>query len=229
MSTMKPASVVSGLQHRFDLWRLLRRVDSPAFRKIRERYRDEAPRPGHSKYLDARPWLEVKLYYARELGLARSRPLDILDLGTGAGYFPLVCRYFGHRVRAFDVDDVAMYNELIQCFSIDRHAGRIRAFEPLPDLGRSFDLITAFMICFNNHRSPGLWGVEEWRFFLEDLAEHQLKEGGRLLLSFNPEDDRRPYSDELGAFFAGHGARLRGNDVDFESLVSPRRAVATVV
>ena len=76
--------------------------------------------------------------------------------------------------------------EMMRMLELPRVIWRVNAFQPLPDLGRKFDLITAFMICFNGHKSPALWGPEEWEFFLDDL-ETRLKPRGRIYLSFNRE------------------------------------------
>ena len=56
------------------------------------------------------------------------------------------------------------------------------------------------MICFNNHKMPGLWGVPEWEFFLDDLAKH-LKPRGRVWLELNQEYDGTFYTPELKEFF----------------------------
>ena len=69
------------------------------------------------------------LYSAYELGLHRARPRRVLDLGTGCGYFPYICNYFGHTAVTADLDDVPMYNEITQFLRLDRRVLSIRAFE----------------------------------------------------------------------------------------------------
>jgi hypothetical protein len=97
------------LRCRWELPRVLRSVDMTRFSQIQARYRDEAPYPGHSKYLDITAEMRRALYNAYELGLHRPPPRTVLDLGTGCGYFPYVCNYFGHTAVAVDLDVVPMY------------------------------------------------------------------------------------------------------------------------
>jgi hypothetical protein len=65
----------------------------------------------------------------------------------------------------------------------------IERFVPLPFEDRRYDLITAFWICFNRHRQPDEWGVEEWRYFVGD-ATRKLRPGGRLWLDLNENPER---------------------------------------
>src|SRR5207249_3117400 len=79
-----------------------------------------------------------------------------------------------------------------------------------------FDLITAFMICFNNHKMPDLWDVPEWGFFLDDLAKH-LTPRGRVWLELNQEYDGSFYTPELKKFFQKRGGRINEQKVIFNS------------
>lgn len=197
-----------------DLRSILREIETPAFREIESRYRHAAPDPGYSKYLDARTWVGQKLQHAYALGLHQCRGLKCLDLGTGPAYFPLVCRHLGHTSVGLDVDDVAMYNDLISHLRIERRIVRIDSFKPLPDLGGPFDLVTAFMICFNRHNQPDLWGPDEWSFFLSDLAQRHLKPDARIFLSLNPEaTNGLPYDEPLKHYFQTLGAHLSNCEV----------------
>jgi len=54
---------------------------------------------------------------------------------------------------------------MFQALGLKRVSGGVTAFERLPAFNTSSDLITAFMICFNGHKSPLLWGPNEWSFF----------------------------------------------------------------
>jgi hypothetical protein len=93
---------------------------------------------------------------------------------------------------------------------------RIQPFVPLPDLREKFDLISAFLICFNNHKQANLWGVPEWEFFLTDLARH-LAPRGRVWLELNREYDGTCYTPELREFFALRGAKIDEHKVIFNS------------
>ena len=167
-----------------------------------------------TKYLDAAKWLTLNIRYAKELGLVEKPPRDVLDLGCGGGFFLVVCRQLGAQVLGFDLDKDQVLNEMIRLFGLHRVAGRIRAFVKLPDFGRRFDLITAFMICFNFPPKGDYWGVREWDFFLHDMAE-RLTLDGRLLLSLNKQPDGKEYDDTLRAFFESRGGAVEGKRIIF--------------
>lgn len=162
------------------------------------------------KYL--KYWYQIPraMRLARFLGLHRSAPQTILDIGTGHGYFPYVCSSLGHRTVAVDVDWTPLYNDLTQALGIERIVHEIRGKQPLPALPAKFDLITAFMICFDGHKgkSESLWGVEQWQYFLHDLRRIAASGGARLVLSFNIEYDGTFYPKAVGEYFASIGASI---------------------
>jgi len=105
------------------------------------------------------------------------------------------------------VDYLPMFAEITRLLGVRRVIQRIRAFDPLPELGAKFDLVTAFMICFNNHKQPNLWDVPEWEFFLDDLAKY-VAPRGRVWLELNREYDGTFYTPQLREFFALRGAKI---------------------
>src|ERR1051326_5928311 len=116
---------------------LLARIDKDRLREIQQRYANSSER--YAKYADVERWLKINLSRARDLKLDKSSPKQILDLGCGAGFFLFIAKQFGHSCLGVDVSDFPASNELIDLFGIERVTCRIRAFEPLPDLGRKFD------------------------------------------------------------------------------------------
>ena len=72
------------------------------------------------------------------------------------------------------------------------------------------------MICFNNHKMPGLWDVPEWEFFLDDLKKH-LKPRGRVWLELNQEYDETFYTPQLKEFFKKRGAKIDEQKIIFNS------------
>ena len=110
-----------------------------------------------------------------------------------------------------------MFAQSTETLGVRRVIWRIEAFVPLPDFGKKFDLITAFLICFNNHKQPDLWGVPEWEFFLDDLAARHLTPRGRLWLEMNLEYDGTFYTSELRNYFESRGARIDAHKVMFNS------------
>jgi SAM-dependent methyltransferase len=199
---------------RFDAARVIASIDRAKFQIIHDRHAVENPGETWPKYLDLKRWMETNVRRVRAVELDYGRRKDVLDIGSGAGYFLYICKWLGHRPLGLDIDEVPMYPEMTRMLGLERIVWRIEAFVPLPDLGRKFDLITAFMICFNNHNREGHWGVREWEFFLDDVARH-LKPGGRIWLELNRQLDGSFMTPELRAFFENRGAHINRHQVMF--------------
>ena len=197
---------------------LLRGVDPAGLASLKQRCADAGdgrPDVFWTKYLDANAWLDKNIRIVKELGLVENPARDVLDLGCGGGFFLAACRALGSRVLGLDLDTDVVLNEMIALLKLRRVAWMIRPFVPLPGLGRRFDLITAFMICFNLPMNRPAWTAAEWDFLLDDLAT-RLRPRGRLVLSLNRQlDDNRLYSDELRAFFETRGADIKGKRLTF--------------
>ena len=193
---------------------LLDKIDISRLREIQKRHASSTDR--YAKYAEIERWLKINVARARDLELDRATPQTILDLGCGAGFFLFVAKQFGHSGLGLDVDDFPVPNELIDLFQVERKVWRIRAFQPLPDLGRKFDLITAFSTAFNRNddESRG-WGWDEWNFFLRDLDRH-LKPGGGMFFEINSGKDTRYFPPPVHELFLSRGATIDG---EFVSIV----------
>jgi cyclopropane fatty-acyl-phospholipid synthase-like methyltransferase len=192
--------------HRDSVKPFLDKIDTARLREIQERYANSGDR--YAKYADIEHWLEINLPRIHELTLDRSPPKQILDLGCGAGFFLFLAKQFGHHGVGVDVDLYPLSNELIELFGVERVTHRICAFEPLPELGRKFDLITAFSSAFGRSEDESRgWNVEEWKFFLDDLDRHRAPDG-EILLEINSGKDKRYYRTEVREFFLERGARV---------------------
>lgn len=187
--------------------RIIRTIDPEKFQDIHERHAIENPGSRWPKYLDLHHWIDRNLRRVRELEIDYGRRLDILDIGSGAGYFLYICKWLGHEAVGLDIDDVAMYPEMTRMLGVKRMVSRIEPFRPLPELGRQFDLITGYMICFNNLGRDDQWDAAEWDFFLNDLRRF-LKPQGRVHLELNPQRDGKFMTPEMAAVFKNRGARI---------------------
>jgi SAM-dependent methyltransferase len=196
--------------------RVIETIDPADFEQIRRRYAVADPGADWPKYLDLDRWIGVNIRRIRQLELDLARPKQILDLGCGAGYFLYIAQLLGHSGVGLDMDRLPMFREITRLLDVRRVVQRIHAFRPLPNFSQKFDVITAFMICFNNHKMPGLWGVPEWEFFLNALAKH-LKPRGRVWLELNQEYDETFYTPELKEFFQKRGAKIDEQKVIFNS------------
>ncbi len=191
-------------------------MDRERLEQIRRRYAVEGRTPGWPKYLHLNRWIDINVRRIRELEIDLSPPIRILDLGCGAGYFLYICRLLGHDVLGLDLGDVPMFSEITKLLGVKRVISRIDRFVPLPDMGEKFDLITGFLICFNEHKRADLWGVTEWDFFLDDLAKH-LTPTGQVWLELNREYDGSFYTPELREFFLKRGATIAERKIRFSS------------
>ena len=196
--------------------RVIETFDPAGFEQIRRRYAVADPGADWPKYLDLDRWIGVNIRRIRQLELDVARPKRILDLGCGAGYFLYIAQLLGHSGIGLDMDRLLMFREITRLLGVRRVVQQIQAFHPLPNFGQKFDVITAFMICFNNHKMPELWGVREWEFFLNDLAKH-LTRRGRVWLELNQEYDGTFYTPELKEFFERRGAKIDEHKIIFNS------------
>ena len=196
--------------------RVIETIDPAGFEQIRRRYAVADPGADWPKYLDLDRWIGVNIRRIRQLELDVARPKRILDLGCGAGYFLYIAQILGHSGVGLDMDRLPMFREITRLLGVRRVVQQIQAFRPLPNFDQKFDVITAFMICFNDHKMPGLWGVPEWEFFLNDLAKH-LTPRGRVWLELNQEYDGTFYTPELKEFFEKRGAKIDEQKVIFNS------------
>lgn len=192
---------------------LLKKIDRNRLREIQRRYAKSPDR--YTKYAEVERWLKINLQRARDLKLDRASPKRILDLGCGAGFFLFVAKQFGHDCLGVDVADFPVSNELIELFGVERLTCRIRAFQPLPNFHRRFDLITGFSTAFNRNEDESRgWTADEWRFFLEDLDRY-LKPDGEIFFEINSGKDKRYFPNEVRALFLRRDAKVNGEFVRF--------------
>lgn len=200
--------------HPVDTGRILATIDRGEIARISQLYPRRTGARRINAWDDVGRWIDINVKRAQNLWLDRARPLRILDLGCGAGYFLHVCRFFGHHGIGLDTGDDPFFGAVISHFGIQRTISRIEPNVPLPELGEKFDLVTAYRICFHRTtREPdgtwNEWAPSNWKFLLNDVRARVLKPGGRLLLDFNPRPDGSSFfTPELGELFLAEGARI---------------------
>jgi SAM-dependent methyltransferase len=191
---------------------LLARLDANQLRDIQERYASSPVQI--AKYADVERFMKLNIERVQDLGLHRSAPKDILDLGCGGGFFLYICQQHGHRCLGLDLEWFPVFTDLLNLMQVERKTWEIKAFDPLPDLGRKFDWVTAFSTGFNRVKKKP-WRVPEWQFFLDDV-EKRLRPGGRMFFALNPEGrGGRYYDEELREFFLKRGARIERERIFF--------------
>jgi SAM-dependent methyltransferase len=191
------------------------RVDQERWAELQARY--ASSNEHYAKYAEVKRWLRLNARRAQDLKLHRSPPQSVLDLGCGGGFFLFIVEQLGHSSLGLDIDLFPLFTELLDLFRVERRVWTIHPHEPLPDLGRKFDLITAFSIDFNREsKRKWWWGPLEWAFFLDNLKRH-LNPGGRIFLGLNPKEDGEYYTPELRKFFLDRGASVERENVLFSS------------
>lgn len=210
-----------GKEIRQTLEALMSTVDSARLDALRGQYADrmrKASADSRYKYLDVAFYTLQKLVLAYDLGLNDGPPRRVLDIGTGAGHFPFVCRFFGHHAVGIDIEN-ALYDGIAGCLGIERTIVRVEPRTPLPDLGGRFDLVTACNVTFNDKRNPHgprlYWSVDEWQFFLDDVVAHHLRRPGIFFIALTKERqgrlmglDRLGYNRQLLSLAERNGATV---------------------
>ena len=199
--------------HPLPLTPLLAKIDQGRLAELQARYASSTEH--YTKYADVKRWLRLNIVRVQDLKLHRCSPQAVLDLGCGGGFFLFILQQLGHSCLGLDIDAYPLFTELLDLFRVERRVWAIRPYEPLPDLGRKFDLITAFSIDFNREsKRDWWWGPPEWAFFLDDLKCH-LNPCGRIFLGLNPKGDGKYYTAELREFFINRGASVERENVAF--------------
>lgn len=183
------------------------------------RFLYEVDHKAPAKFARYEYWLRLNIMRCIQLGLHSSPALRILDLGAGAGYFVAAARQLGHCAIGLDrlpqdmtLVESIIYAEIPTALGVRVLPRTIQPFRPLVIDG-SFDLITGFMVCFNDHMGSHEWSAREWRYFVEDCRSH-LTRHGRLVLDLNPNRERYGhltwYDRETRDYFQTAGRVRRG-------------------
>lgn len=139
----------------------------------------------HKKYLaDPKEQIPRAWRRATELKLHVSPPLDILEIGVGAGYFLYVCKQLGHRVLGIDRPSLQLWPRVWSCLGISEIINEpVRPLTPLPVSGKRFDLVVSFHCPLHFvDTEDRFWNQDEWQHFFGHLRSDVLKAGGRFAL-----------------------------------------------
>ena len=166
------------------------------------------------KFLKINFWLRTNILRAVRLNLHRQPRMKVMDLGCGSSMLPFVCRFWGHDAVGLDrpLDQFSraekiVYGSLPEILGVSVQREDIQAYVPIA-LDQSYDLIYAFMVCFNQHQQAHEWTRDEWDYCLRDLCRH-VNAGGKLFLSLNEHTakygDLRYYDEPTRDLFESFG------------------------
>jgi hypothetical protein len=213
---------VCGLQELPTFFKNYKIIKSDISQRIKhlQKYKLENPGESYEKYLEINYWVFVTLLRFYELGLHNSKKSQkILDIGTGNGYFPFICEYFGHTAESIDLGIIELYDLVIVALEVKRYNERIEAFKDLEIKGK-YDLITSYMVCFNGHKTDNLWDIKEWSYFIASLMQYNLLENGRIFLLLNEEyNSEEPISKTLLNYFSNIGALVVNYKIEIQSSI----------
>ena len=211
---------VERVLHPLPLRRLRNRINQARLHELQKRHASPPPDTPNSwrhyaKYLDLDKFLRINARRVQYLQLHRSPPKEVLDIGCGAGFFLFIAQTCGHRGLGLDTGGIPVFDDLTDLLGVERIIGRIKLLEPLPDLGRKFDLITAFSPAFHGGAGTSWgWGAREWDYLVSDLERH-LKPGGRIFFGLNPVYNGKFYTNEIRDAFLRRGATIERENVLF--------------
>ena len=176
---------------------------TPGWVEAKERYHIGTKR-GPDKYFHTHVWVKEAL--RRWEALDRAVPtlvnpnLKVLDIGAGFGYFSIVGKEYtgSDQIELSDVPN-PMHDAVTSSLGLSKHTLEVCELTPMPLKGR-YDLVTAYRIVFD-----GGWGEKEYRFFLRDIRDSLLNEGGSVVLGFNNKREKRfmEWAAPLGARYIG--------------------------
>ena len=152
----------------------------------------------YAKYFDLEKWLHYHRRHVVALALDNAeRAQRILDIGCGSGMFLFICHAHGHSGVGIDTDS-PMYKDMAAALGVDYAVNMVMPFEKLaPDL-TGFDLITAIATKFDRLDFANLeaktWGINEWKFFFQDLST-RLNPGGRIYMKPNRGESGKYFDD----------------------------------
>lgn len=156
----------------------------------------------YAKFFDLEKFFRYHLRLVRLIGLdVEQEPKRVMDIGCGSGIFLHICQAYGHSGLGIEVDS-EMYLEMAKVLDVELRSSPIIAFQEQPADITGFDWITAIAIKFDRldwgPQSAEQWRLEEWQFFLRDMAL-RLNKGGTLFIK--PNYTVKPSEANPGYFF----------------------------
>ncbi len=174
----------------------------------------------------------VELAY--RLGLPKKAPISILDIGSHDGMWPYLCLTYGHDAVCTDLPASLVdpqVRAMIDLFGVPSFPLKVKPLKSLEKLPRKYDLVTGLRTRFHSTKphETGLqhethWGIEEWDFFLRDLAT-RIEDGGQIFFMLNrlrEKDGGEKIPAHMAEYFRSVGGNLDGSYLRFHSVEALR-------
>ena len=168
--------------------------------KLRNLYKTKITKDSRVHDIEGEYFDDFYAKYARDLDvnwlrniqrfteLRLKKPSRILDIGCGFGLFSRIATFNGNTVESIDIPNASpILKEATKILKLKKHEFTVKKNTPLLKFKKKFDVVHASQIFFNGHASKDLWGVDEWKYFLTDLHDNVLNDGGFVALVFNCE------------------------------------------
>ena len=129
-------------------------------------------------------YLSEKLKMFCDIGLHDETGLRILDIGTGIGLFPWLCKLGNHYCESTYYDYFEFYKDAWSTLDIiTPFFFEVKCNQPwdLPP-GNRYDIICSMRTVFD--RVPHPWTVSNWLHFLEEAEKH-LNLNGKVIIKTN--------------------------------------------
>ena len=128
-------------------------------------------------------YAEEKLRLFRSMDLEQAGTKKILDIGSGLGVFPWLCRLHNHHCMFTDVSPHQIWRTAHRLLQINRNYMDLEiVYQQDILLPQRFDIITAHRTVFDEHDYR--WHVEEWIWFLKQLSPF-LTDTGSIFIKTN--------------------------------------------
>jgi len=161
-----------------------------------------------------------KLSVAHYLKLHETKGKTLIDIGTGAGWFPYICKLYGHTCIGTDELNRDNYQPIYDWLELDIRDELVCPHTPF-GLTEKVDYVVTLRSFFPNR--PNVWEMEEWKYFFNDIIKNINPNGG-LYLGSN-SGDRRGRFKELPDKQKSHWGPLEVGDMFKQYLVPPNKAL----
>lgn len=143
-----------------------------------------------------------QLNWAHYLKLDTTTGLDILEFGTGVGFFPYICDLYNHNCVSTEERGWPNYEPCFAHLNVDPVKYLVSKYESVNNtFDRKFDLVVSFRSFIGTIQryggGPGsidVWDKHAWTFFFKDCAANLLKnDDSMIFFSCNRGDQLPPY------------------------------------